>query len=60
MISDYYTLTEKWIKTTDRSKSGELWDERVAIGREIFNNYCELDPYIRSRSSYDINGLLKV
>ena len=60
LISDYYTLTEKWIKTTDRSKSRELWDERVAIGREIFNNYCELDPYIRSRSSYDINGLLKV
>lgn len=60
LISQYKKLTVKWIETIEPKESKELWNQRIAIGQEIVNNYNELDPYIRSRSYYDITGTLEL
>lgn len=60
LIAKFKELTVQWIETSDSDKSTELWEQRIAIGQEITNNYCELDQYIRSRSYYDINGSLQL
>lgn len=60
LITKFKELTVQWIETADPDKSKELWDQRIAIGQEITNNYCELDEYVRSRSYYDLNGSLQL
>ena len=60
LIATYKELTVKWIETNDPEKSKEIWNQRVSIGQEITNNYCELDKFIRSSSYYDITGTLEI
>ncbi|CCE61758.1 hypothetical protein TPHA_0B00860 [Tetrapisispora phaffii CBS 4417] len=52
--------TIEWIKTKDETKSQELFNERIEIMEKLSKNYASLDLYVRSRSTYDINGSLKL
>ncbi|CCD27107.1 Csr1p NDAI_0J02150 [Naumovozyma dairenensis CBS 421] len=60
LIDKFVKLTVDWIQSETDEQSKELFAERCNVSDDICNNYIELDPFIRSRSSYDINGLLKL
>lgn len=61
-IQQFLELTAKWIETdpADKEKHDKIRHERALVAEKIDNNYIALDPYIRSRSAYDIRGELKV
>lgn len=60
LIDAFIIKTKTWIECTDRNMSIEALRDRVSAGKELSINYLELDPYIRSRSIYDINGSLRL
>lgn len=60
LIKRYQDINIQWIQTKDELESQKLWNIKCEIGEELCQNYVELDPYVRSRSSYDINGTLKL
>lgn len=60
LIKKFQDINLQWIQTKDELKSQNLWKIKCEIGEELCQNYVELDPYIRSRSSYDINRTLKL
>lgn len=60
LIKKFQDITIQWIQTEDELKSQNLWNIKCEIGEELCQNYIELDPYVRSRSSYDINQTLKL
>lgn len=60
LIQEFTTTTVKWIQATSESETSTLWKEKLKLGEQIMDNYVQLDPYVRSRSAYDINGRLKV
>ncbi|CAG58366.1 uncharacterized protein GVI51_D00847 [Nakaseomyces glabratus] len=60
IIKQFVDTTIKWIESSNATESQNLLYSRIALGRQLTANYCELDPYIRSRSRYDIDGSLVV
>lgn len=60
LLKKFQDLTIQWIQTKDEFESQKLWQLKCEIGEELCQNYVQLDPYIRSRSSYDIIGTLKM
>ncbi|SCW01797.1 LAFE_0E07470g1_1 [Lachancea fermentati] len=60
IIQRFIDVTVKWIECSSATESKQLLEEKIAISKELSKNYSQLDPYIRSRSVYDVNGTLKV
>lgn len=60
LVQKFVDATVKWIETDSEEESSKYWLEKVALGQQLTENYSALDPYVRSRSVYDINGSLKV
>ena len=60
LIKKFQDLTIEWIQAKDEFGSQKLWQLKCEVGEELCQNYIQLDPYIRSRSSYDIIGTLKL
>ncbi|ODV84655.1 hypothetical protein CANARDRAFT_200464 [[Candida] arabinofermentans NRRL YB-2248] len=56
LISDFIALTIEWIECYDKEKNAELLSKRIELGKELGQNYVELDGYIRNRGIYDILG----
>lgn len=60
IIQKFITATVGWIEAVDEKESDKFFNEKVSLGSQLTENYSRLDPYIRSRSMYDVNGMLKV
>ena len=60
LIKKFQDLTIQWIQAKNESESQKLWKLKYEIGEELCQNYTRLDPYIRSRSYYDIIGTLRL
>ncbi|KAL3233437.1 Phosphatidylinositol transfer protein CSR1 [Nakaseomyces bracarensis] len=62
LIQEFLKRTAEWIETdpADKEKHDLVRNKRAQLSEKIDNNYIALDPYIRSRSAYDIRGELKV
>ncbi|KAL3236486.1 CRAL-TRIO domain-containing protein [Nakaseomyces bracarensis] len=60
IINNFIDVTRGWIESNNSTESSTLLMQRISIGRQLSSNYSELDPYIRSRSKYDINGMLDI
>lgn len=60
IIEDFIEVTRQWIECENDTDSSNILRKRINIGRKLTANYSELDPYIRSRSRYDINGMLDI
>lgn len=60
LIEKFIELTIKWIETNNQEQSQKLLNEKIEIGLQLSQNYSNLDPYIRSRSNFDISGTLDV
>lgn len=58
IIDDFIETTRQWIECDNDDISAIILKNRINIGRRLSVNYTELDPYIRSRSRYDIEGTL--
>ncbi|CCF59351.1 hypothetical protein KAFR_0G03190 [Kazachstania africana CBS 2517] len=59
LIENFLEITRKWIESDGDDESAQLLKERIEAGRKLTRNYIDLDPYIRSRSLYDIQEILK-
>ncbi|QLL33243.1 hypothetical protein HG536_0E01540 [Torulaspora globosa] len=59
LIQKFVAATVSWIEADDDEESSKCLNEKVTLGSQLTANYSELDPYIRSRSMYDVNGMLK-
>lgn len=60
IIQKFIDATVKWIESESPEDSKKFLDIKISIGKQLSENYCKLDPYIRSRCIYDIDGTLKV
>ncbi|CEP60432.1 Csr1p LALA0_S01e10748g [Lachancea lanzarotensis] len=60
IIDSFIDATKNWIESSDDETSAKWLKAKISISQELTENYRQLDPYIRSRSTYDVNGTLKV
>ncbi|SCU94376.1 LAME_0F07228g1_1 [Lachancea meyersii CBS 8951] len=60
IIQSFIDATKRWIESSDTETSSKLLKTKISLSQELTENYRKLDPYIRSRSTYDVNGSLKV
>lgn len=60
LVQKFVRATVSWIESETTEDSAKFLQEKVSLGAELTENYSVLDPYIRSRCVYDINGTLKV
>lgn len=60
MITQFIEATVKWIEADTKEESQRFREEKLGISAQISHNYLELDPYVRSRSACDTNGVLKI
>ncbi|SCU88805.1 LADA_0E12156g1_1 [Lachancea dasiensis] len=60
IIQSFIEATKNWIESSDETTSKKWLDAKISISKELTENYRKLDPYVRSRSTYDLNGTLKV
>lgn len=59
LITKFVSATVNWIEADDNEESNKWLNEKETLGSQLSANYSKLDPYIRSRSMYDVNGMLK-
>ena len=60
IIKRFIDATISWIESTSDEESAKWLEKKIDLSKELSENYSKLDPYIRSRSFYDVNGTLKV
>lgn len=60
LVKKFVHATVKWIESETEEESSKFLQEKASLGNELTENYSALDPYVRSRSIYDIDGTLKV
>ncbi|SCU77924.1 LAMI_0A02806g1_1 [Lachancea mirantina] len=60
IIKSYIDTTVAWIESTAEKESSELLQRKIELSKQLSDNFRKLDPYIRSRSVYDINGTLEL
>lgn len=59
LIQNFLKLTAEWIESDDNEKQSiSIRNKRALASEKITQNYIQIDPYIRSRSAYDISGAL--
>lgn len=56
MCDQFEAATAKWAQNLDDTEDAK---SRQGLITQLQENYLELDPYIRSRSFYDRQGLIK-
>ncbi|AET40100.1 Csr1p Ecym_5341 [Eremothecium cymbalariae DBVPG len=60
IIDRFIQATVSWLEAPTHEESAKWLNTKIEISKELSANYSRLDPYIRSRSFYDLNGTLKV
>ncbi|CAR26534.1 ZYRO0B12056p [Zygosaccharomyces rouxii] len=60
LIEKFTQATVKWIEADSKEESSNFLEQKIDLGTQISENYCKLDPYVRSRSQYDTRGILKI
>lgn len=60
LIAKFIEATVHWIEADSKEDSQRFLEEKLGISAQISHNYLELDPYVRSRSACDTNGILKM
>lgn len=60
LINKFIQATVSWIESINDEESSKYLNLKIELSKELSANYSQLDPYIRSRSVYDIRGTLKV
>ncbi|AMD19907.1 HCL244Wp [Eremothecium sinecaudum] len=60
IIEQFIQSTVNWIESATDEDSEKWLRRKIELSKELSANYSRLDPYIRSRSFYDVNGTLKV
>lgn len=59
LIQNFLKLTAEWIESDGNEKQSiSIRNKRALASEKITQNYIQIDPYIRSRSAYDISGAL--
>ncbi|KAH3661788.1 hypothetical protein OGAPHI_005966 [Ogataea philodendri] len=59
LIENFVLKTIEWIECHETEKSRALMTERLALGKQLSENYKLLDGYIRNRGIYDRLGYIK-
>ncbi|MCJ1250275.1 hypothetical protein MMC30_007501 [Trapelia coarctata] len=55
-VKEFETATQEWIQN---SAAPPVLQKRSALAEQLRTGYWKLDPYVRARTVYDRNGLIK-
>ncbi|EQK99028.1 CRAL/TRIO domain protein [Ophiocordyceps sinensis CO18] len=58
LYKQFEAETRKWIRSTDSDEGKQAKAQREKIAEQLRVGYWELDPYLRSRSLYDRQGII--
>lgn len=56
VVKEFENATQEWIQ---HSAAPPIREKRSALAEQLRTGYWKLDPYIRARTVYDRNGLIK-
>jgi len=56
VVKEFETATQEWIQN---SAAPPVLQKRSALAEQLRTGYWKLDPYVRARTVYDRNGLIK-
>ncbi|CAK7894131.1 phosphatidylinositol transfer protein Csr1p [[Candida] anglica] len=56
----FFERTKRWIETTDPAMSAKYLKDKIDLDILLAQNYCAIDPYIRSRGFYDRLGTMEL
>jgi hypothetical protein len=56
VVKEFESATQEWIQN---SAAPPIRQKRSALAEQLRTGYWKLDPYIRARTVYDRNGLIK-
>ncbi|KAG7806474.1 hypothetical protein KL921_004871 [Ogataea angusta] len=59
LVEQFINKTIEWIECADQDRDHHLMADRLALGRQLAENYKRLDGYIRNRGIYDRLGYIK-
>lgn len=57
LLKEFEQTTVQWIKAVVPAATAEFGEKRDHLLEQIRENYWQLDPYVRSRSVFDRNGI---
>lgn len=57
--AEFEEETRKWIRSPDSEEGRKAKAKREGIAEELQKSYWKLDPYLRSRSLYDRQGIIQ-
>lgn len=58
LIDKFMHKTVAWVEEGDPETSAALLQDKIALGRQLGDNYKRLDPYVRNRSCFDRLGMI--
>lgn len=59
LVRDFEESTKIWIRDADGEEGKKAANRRSELASQLRANYWKLDPYIRARSVYDRQGVIK-
>ena len=60
IAEEFIQTTINWIEAKDKEISQKFLQEKIKQSKLLTENYIALDPYVRSRSQFDIDGTIKL
>jgi hypothetical protein len=60
IVKDFERATLAWVSTnTAADERRTVWERREGLAASLRSDYWKLDPYIRARTIYERNGMIK-
>jgi hypothetical protein len=59
LVRDFEESTKIWIRDADGEAGMQSANRRSELATQLKANYWKLDPYVRARSVYDRQGVIK-
>lgn len=60
LVDKFIQATVSWIEAKDPETNSQWLKAKVILGKELSENYVKMDPYVRSRSTYEYDGTLQL
>ncbi|KAK3177794.1 phosphatidylinositol transfer protein csr1 [Lecanicillium sp. MT-2017a] len=60
LVKEFEEATKTWIRDSEGNSGKQAAETRTEVARKMRANYWKLDPYVRAKSLYDRQGVIKV
>lgn len=59
IVNEYEKATVQWIQSPEAGNVAQIKNQREQTAKRLKEDYWKLDPYVRARSLYDRQGMIK-